>query len=197
MCWLLAHSICVCISFSLPRITAQQFSSAQPRGVQSRIIIFGQIHLTNDYAWAYQWTSISVAIRDQEFLITGEEGEMIRSETCSIHKIAKSISKLFDLNFNCRSSLYMFVYTIRSSQLSHDKPPLPRPQPRLCSHFTTQSTYPRTHSAFIRCDGKTIHIFFHPTTNVFIIEIAMILSRYLSSSSNSHVDEYVRWMWIE
>lgn len=88
-------------SLAQKNITAQEQSTAQPlefnRKFSSRIIIFGQIHLTNDYAWAYQWTTIFWSVSWSRILNygvnseRGDEGEMIRSETCSIHKIAKSI----------------------------------------------------------------------------------------------------------
>lgn len=91
----------------------------------------------------------SEAFRDREFLITGWErrreskGEMIRSETCSIHKIAKSIlEKLF------------FLLRRLKLQLSHTKR---SPMPCFSQQFTTQSTYPESCTLIRHSDDATRH----------------------------------------
>lgn len=43
--------------------------------------MFGQIHLSSDYAHAYQWT---LAARDREFLIMGEKENNIARRACSL-----------------------------------------------------------------------------------------------------------------
>lgn len=70
---------------SRKNITAQEQSTAQPlefnRKFSSRIIIFGQIHLTNDYAWAYQWTTIFWSVSWSRILNYGVNSERGRNDS--------------------------------------------------------------------------------------------------------------------
>lgn len=52
------------------------------------VYTFGQIHLTNDSALAYQWALVA---RDREFLIMGEKENLIFWDVLAGFKIAKSI----------------------------------------------------------------------------------------------------------